>query len=81
VVSVAHTLVFCQFTALVYVGACNTFVRPCMQLPPEEGAASLQVMVGHDHLRIALPSGPGGEDNYVLGMAMDFSSDTVGGVH
>lgn len=36
-----------------------------------------QVMVTHDQLRIALPSGPGGEDNYVLGLAVDFSVDTV----
>lgn len=35
-------------------------------------------MVTHDKLRIALPSGPGGEDNYVVGLATDFTVDTVG---
>jgi hypothetical protein len=37
-------------------------------------------MVTHDHLRIALPSGPGGQDNFVLGLAVDRSVDTVSGI-
>jgi hypothetical protein len=53
----------------------NCFVScpVAMQVTPEPH----QVMVTHDHLRIALPSGPGGQDNYVLGLALDRSVDTV----
>ncbi len=36
-----------------------------------------QVMVSHSHLRIALPNGPSGSDNFVMGLAMDRSVDTV----
>ncbi|KAF5838366.1 hypothetical protein DUNSADRAFT_2976 [Dunaliella salina] len=35
-----------------------------------------QYFVTQDDIRLALPSGPGGEDNYVLGLAVDFCADT-----
>ena len=36
-----------------------------------------QLLVTDDAIRIALPSGPGGADNCVLGLGMDYCADTV----
>ena len=44
-----------------------------MQVSPEVQ----QVMVTDDNTRICLPSGPRGSDNYVLGLAIDRTRNTV----
>eukprot|EP00983_Pelagomonas_calceolata_P099025 1158414-Pelagomonas_calceolata.AAC.4 len=48
-------------------------INRCTQYAPEPQ----QYFVTQDDIRLALPSGPGGEDNYVLGLAVDFCADTV----
>lgn len=41
-------------------------------------APPLEVLVTGDTTRIALPSAPDGGDNFVVGLAIDTSCDTVG---
>lgn len=48
-----------------------------LQLPGSPGGASQVVMVTDDQTRIALPSCPNGDENYVLGLAIDTSCNAV----
>ena len=53
-----------------------------VQLGGEEGTDGeegppLEVMVTGDNTRIALPSAPGGDDNFVIGLAIDTSCNAV----
>lgn len=49
-----------------------------LQLPGNPGGASQVVMVTDDQTRIALPSCPNGDENHVLGLAIDTSCNAVG---
>lgn len=49
-----------------------------LQLPGSPGGASQVVMVTDDQTRVALPSCPNGDENYVLGLAIDTSCNAVG---
>ena len=41
------------------------------------GSPPLEVIVTGERTRIALPSAPGGDDNFVVGMAVDTSCNAV----